>query len=441
MTGDIPNLRLSTFMRSYVVLGRVLAKTKFSSKLSVNELFVLGEIYVPARQDLEEIANINKESYIRSRLPMENPPVPPHPKSPEAERRSSGGPPILFEIDPDAGMNPPSDPILLEALRTYDIDTLEAFSEKPTNSTEVAEAYEVEPEGHRRKRTRLTTDPEKAYLIRLCINNFGRYGMGRDKFFSSIGHLYEQEKNTPAPDVKSWMIRRENERRKEIEEAKGSSGRAVAASEFAQAMDVWLTMVSDWDTEEKKKKAVKGESDKGKKSVTALREKMCKTITERRQEEEKSTGEETNKKGTRMKDRSAVSSISEGSNIADKAFASQRRTVDRVLSTLRESDETAMKQLVDMDERRWERDTERWKRTEQIEVEKVALLRELLQSQGSSSGQEEGEYFNYKKGVESLNTRVGILETQGQQLQEQIEQQGKETGEKLDAILNVLKEN
>jgi len=59
---------------------------------------------------------------------------------------------------------------------------------------------------------------EKGHLVRLCINDFGRYRMGRDKFFSSVGRIYGKEKNHPAPDVKSWMIRRENERRKEVEE-------------------------------------------------------------------------------------------------------------------------------------------------------------------------------------------------------------------------------
>lgn len=64
----------------------------------------------------------------------------------------------------------------------------------------------------------MSTDLEKAQLIRLCINNFGRFGEGREKFFRSVGQLFEKEFNGKAPDVKSWMNRREHERRKEVEE-------------------------------------------------------------------------------------------------------------------------------------------------------------------------------------------------------------------------------
>ena len=65
---------------------------------------------------------------------------------------------------------------------------------------------------------RLSTDLEKAHLIRLCINNFGRYGEGRQKFFQSIGQLYEKEVGVKAPGVKCWISRREQERMKEVEE-------------------------------------------------------------------------------------------------------------------------------------------------------------------------------------------------------------------------------
>ena len=84
------------------------------------------------------------------------------------------------------------------------------------DSTEVEE--ESREEGSARKRVRLSTDLEKAHLIRLCINNFGRYEGARAKFFQSIGQLFEKEFNTKAPDVRSWMTRQENERRKEVEE-------------------------------------------------------------------------------------------------------------------------------------------------------------------------------------------------------------------------------
>ena len=54
-----------------------------------------------------------------------------------------------------------------------------------------------------RKRVCLSSDLEKAHLIRLCINNFGRYEGGRRKLFQSIGQLFEKEFNTKAPDVRS----------------------------------------------------------------------------------------------------------------------------------------------------------------------------------------------------------------------------------------------
>lgn len=58
----------------------------------------------------------------------------------------------------------------------------------------------------------------------------------------------------------------------------------MPASEYTQAIDVWLTMLSDWDKEEKKKTIATREKSKGKKSVATLREKMNKTISERRKE-------------------------------------------------------------------------------------------------------------------------------------------------------------
>ena len=141
-------------------------------------------------------------------------------------RRSYEISPIPFEIGKSPRGTSPIDPILLEAAKVYhDDDESNALNRQPTKtrndeSYENEEVGEIEPEGHRRKRKRLTTDLEKAHLVRLCINNFGRYGMGRDKFFSSIGLIYGKEKNAPPPDVKSWMIRRENERKKEVAEGK-----------------------------------------------------------------------------------------------------------------------------------------------------------------------------------------------------------------------------
>lgn len=158
-----------------------------------------------------------------------------------------------------------------------------------------------------------------------------------------------------------------------------------------------------------------------------------------RRKEEKSSLEDSSDKIPRVKDHSA--GLSETGDTEDKAFSSQKRTVDRVLSTLHESDRSVMKQLTEMEEKRWEKEEGRWQKTEEMEAEKVTLLRELVQSSGTEKyGREEKGFFD-EEAVESLRDRVGVLETQGRELQEQVERQGKETTEKLDAILNVLKGN
>jgi len=69
-----------------------------------------------------------------------------------------------------------------------------------------------------RKRVRLSSDQDKAHLVRLCINNFGHYGQGREKFFRYIRQLFEAEKGAQSPDVRSWMSRSEDSRKKEIAE-------------------------------------------------------------------------------------------------------------------------------------------------------------------------------------------------------------------------------
>ena len=53
------------------------------------------------------------------------------------------------------------------------------------DSTEVEN--ESREEGGIRQRVRLGTDLEKAHLIRLCINNFGRYEGARGNFSSPLG--------------------------------------------------------------------------------------------------------------------------------------------------------------------------------------------------------------------------------------------------------------
>ena len=126
---------------------------------------------------------------------------------------------------------------------------------------------------------------------------------------------------------------------------------------------------------------------------------MNKTISERRREEG-SSEEDLSEKFPRVKDRSA--GISATGNTENKAFTSQKRTVDKVLSTLRESNKSVMRQLAEMDEKRWEKEEGRWQKIKEIEAEKVTLLRELLQS-GSAEGSRKGETGSFdKEEVDSL---------------------------------------
>ena len=60
---------------------------------------------------------------------------------------------------------------------------------------------------------------------------------------------------------------------------------------------------------------------------------------------------------SKVKDLSA--GISASGNMEDKAFTSQKRTVDKVLSTLHESG-SVMRQLDEMDDKRWDKEEGRW---------------------------------------------------------------------------------
>ena len=78
------------------------------------------------------------------------------------------------------------DPVLLQQVQTHTM----AGGAKGW-ALDSPEEDESREEGGK-KRVRLSTDLEKPHLIRLCTNNFGRYGEGRQKFFQSIGQLYGQ---------------------------------------------------------------------------------------------------------------------------------------------------------------------------------------------------------------------------------------------------------
>jgi len=60
----------------------------------------------------------------------------------------------------------------------------------------------------------------KLTWARLCINSFGRYGQGGEEIFRHIRQLFEAEKGAQSPDVRSWMSRREDSRKKEIAEGR-----------------------------------------------------------------------------------------------------------------------------------------------------------------------------------------------------------------------------
>ena len=139
--------------------------------------------------------------------------------------------------------------------------------------------------------------------------------------------------------------------------AKGSSGRAVSESEWGQAMDTWLTLVRDYEELEKEKKA-KAAGEKGQnKPAAMLRARMSQTIRERRAAEREledsptsevsssvmgspQPSQPTSTIGVTGKDRRGNYSVQ-----GDKAFASQRRTVDRVLESLSAGDEAMIKRI------------------------------------------------------------------------------------------------
>jgi len=56
-----------------------------------------------------------------------------------------------------------------------------------------------------------------AQLIRLCINNFNRYSLGKDKFFHVIGELYKNlSPSGNSPNVKGFMGRMMEKRKGEV---------------------------------------------------------------------------------------------------------------------------------------------------------------------------------------------------------------------------------
>ena len=201
--------------------------------------------------------------------------------------------------------------------------------------------------------------------------------------------------------------------------AKGSSGRAVAESEWGQAMDVWLNLVHDYEELEKEKKAKAASEKRQKGHVVMLRERMNQTIRDRRAaelEEGLSSAVDDSSQSPEQPQPTppAIKNRRSGNHsVNDKAFASQRRTVDRVLDTLTAGDEAMVMQVKEV-----ERDKmDRW---EAVERDKLDVLRQAFGTReavkGASSSAE----------VERLAVQVKVLEAQAEEMQRMIAAQGEE---------------
>ncbi|KAG0639477.1 hypothetical protein HOY80DRAFT_1136725 [Tuber brumale] len=171
---DCQKLRFSIFVRSYEVLGRALAETRIS--LSTCRVFTWTIVKLLFSIGFKSMSLQDKNTItgptIESMVPMTIPTMISHSKTPTiSKQRSHNVSPMLFETGLDTVKTPLPDSTLLKAIRTYDMDMLNAFSEKSSNQNTVAEACEQKPEGLWRKLKRLTTDTEKAHLMLHSISD------------------------------------------------------------------------------------------------------------------------------------------------------------------------------------------------------------------------------------------------------------------------------
>ena len=216
---------------------------------------------------------------------------------------------------------------------------------------------------------------------------------------------------------------------------KGSSGRAVAESEWGQAMDVWMGYVHDYEEMEKEKKG-KGIADniQKKAAVVALREKMSQTFRERRaaaarkqaQEEESTEGERQSRSSSiATKDRRFTDNVTEGPR--DRAFASQRRTADRIISSFKEGDQSTADHI-----------NNNMVRHEALEREKMSIMREFLKAHRVGQGGDlEVRVATLEKQNEELRE---LICSQSQDLREAMSERAQQTDTKLDTLLAILQQ-
>ena len=203
-------------------------------------------------------------------------------------------------------------------------------------------------------------------------------------------------------------------------------------------MDGWLTLVRDYEELEKGKKAkAAGAIGKGQKRPAAmLRKRINQVIRERRAaEREDSYGSAgasdspiTGSPQSSEMSQPAPATIAHKDRFSDnhpvkgdKAFASHRRTVDRVLESLSAGDEAMIMQIKVL-----ERDKmDRW---EAVERDKLDVLCRAL---GARTG-------GASEAVERLAVQVEALEAQVKEMQGAIADQGQRIEEKLDMLMAML---
>jgi hypothetical protein len=192
-------------------------------------------------------------------------------------------------------------------------------------------------------------------------------------------------------------------------------------------MDIWLELVRDHEELEKEKKT-RDLTEKGKKkaAVIGIRDTMSQTFRQRRTQQRAAeevpsegsspTEERESTSAQPNKDRRGTDHISEG----DKAFASQRRTADRILSSFKEGDECTAEQM-----------NSQMDRHEALEREKMELMKDFLQR-----GRERPEDSTLRErvvGLENENEEIReLIRGQGQDLQDAMRQQSQQIDQKLE---------